>query len=276
MSQGQRRFRRIQGVNFAGQIGLGEQLFNPSLGAPNNPLGTFPSGTTFDEFGLPDDFNLVPGQGPLIDLAAQRAGQFGSSDQGLARLDALAQQLSGDPSIQLDPALREEFFRNSIERPALQQLQRDILPSIAGRFLPRGQTGAFEAGASQAVTDVTSNLAGLRSGFLRDDERLRAHLAESALGRQAGAIPMSLQDELRQISVPAQIGGITRAIGGQQNQEQFLRALLGNPIFDPRIPLFGALSGNAGLLQQPGVLGGLSGLGSISQGGGGGFAGIFG
>lgn len=272
MSLGRRRLARAGSLTTSGLLDLVTQLFGPgqvgpfrSVAGSANPLGDFPSGTTLQEFGLPNDFSIVPPGGPLLDLAAQRAGMFGFSDQGLARLDAIGNLLSGEPSLNLDPELREEFFQQAVVRPRLQQLEREILPGIAGRFLPGGQTGAAQAATSQAVRDVTRDLASIQTGFLRDDERLRAQLSENAFARQLQAVPLSLQDELRQVSVPAQIGGITRAIQGQQNQEQLLLGLLTNPIFDPRIPLFGALQGNQFLASQPGILGGLGSLGGITQ-----------
>ena len=221
-------------------------------------LGPFPSGLNLEALGF--EGPLVPGTNPLLEQAFQGAGQFGQGQLGQARNQALMQALSGQSVMQLDPALRAQQFEQNVARPETQRLMRQTLPGVNSRFLPGGQTGANARVVGQTLTDFSTNLAGLNLESQRADERFNAQLQTQALQRAQGAFGPSLAEELKGISVPAQLGGIQRAIQGQQQSGELTNLLLQQPFSDPRLPLFGALQGNPLLANSGG-----SGLGGILQ-----------
>ena len=137
-----------------------------------------------------------------------------------------------------------QLFQQGVADPALANFRQQILPSIRSSTLPGGQTGA--------------NLdLGLSSGR-RLVENLGGQQAQFQLGQQQfGA------DRLNQLG---NIGGVQRAIQGQQGQEQFGRFLQQQPFASPGLSLFSNLTGN--LSSLPGF-GGPQGLGSLFGVGGG-------
>jgi hypothetical protein len=285
MAQGRRRAQLIQGLQLQAGIRTGD-LENAILqflatGDPGvlgflNVRGEqFPTGLTFEDLGLPAGFTVTPPAGELLESAfAAAPGFLGGTVPG-ARESALLRALSGEPALELDPALREEFFRTNVEQPALEIFEQQTLPAIASRFLGTGQTGAARQAAAVGARGLSRDIAGLRSQFLRSDEELRARLADTALERALRGIPASLEAQLRPVSALAQLGGIERAIGGGMRGEALLRALLAQPFSDPRLGLFGAISGNVPLMQLGlsgiqnlgGLISGASGLGSLLTGG---------
>ena len=226
----------------------------------------FPTGLNFQDLGLPAGFNLTPETGPLLESAFQQAGQFQGSGQQQDRLGAIQRLLSGDSAFQFDPQVQSRFFEQSITQPLLERLAGQG-KDIASQFLPGGQTGANARAIGEATRGTFRDIGALQTQFLTEQERLGAELADRGQQRSLSALSPALQEQLKGISVPAQLGGIQRSIGGQQNAETFFRALMADPAFDPRLSLLGALSGNQTLAQVGGT--GLGGLGTALQLGGG-------
>ena len=241
-------------------------------------------------------FSRIGGDGRF-----QFGGQPGGQQFGLqpGTLGALAGQLSGAPSFGRSPEESAAAFSSQIEEPALRQFSQ-LTNQIASRFLPGGQTGAGAKFASGAAGDLAAQLGRQRSEFQRSDELLGAEFSERALGRQAGAIPLAfgeqaqrfgqglqgqqfdlqsllgrgqlaqgergqdLDEILRRISVPSQLGGIERGIAGQQGSEAFNRFLLQQPFSAPGLAQFQGFGNPLSNFGQS--LGGLGGLGQFLSG----------
>ncbi len=241
-------------------LGTGQPVDLAQFGA--NWSGPFPApGTTLEGLGF--EGSVVPPSGPLLDSAFQRTASLGTGAPTQARLAQLASLVSAQPALELDPAQREQFFKQSVADPAMQRFERDTIPAILARFGSGGQTGAIREELARAGTDLQTNLAGIQSGLLRDDERLRAGLAESAQQRSLSAIGALRDEELFPISAQAQIGDLQRSIVGQQNQEALFRALLATPYGDPRLSMLPLIGGSA-TSGSPMVGGGFSPLASLA------------
>lgn len=256
------------------RAGLNTARLEASISDPGGIFDSpapFPSGLTFQNLGLPQGFQLIPQANPLQQLAFDRAAQFGQQPSDALTMNALTQQLQGNAAFEFDPVLRQQFFRQAIEQPAMERLSGGLAQQAAN-FLPGGQTGAFQRTTAEALRGASRDIAALQTSLLRDDERAGLQSQEAALGRQFNAIPLSQSLHAQQISVPFQIGAQQRAIDSQLNTGMFGEALLAQPFSDPRLPILGALRGNA--LTQIGNPG-LATLGGALQGLGG-AAGLFG
>ena len=256
--RGQRFSRSLFDVNQA--------MLDRILGRENTSMGNVDVSNLFQPMDLPGG-RFTPGASPLQAQAFQGAGQFGAGQFGgqQARMGAIANQLAANPSFQFDPAQTNQFFTEQIENPALRTFRNQLMPQIASRFLPGGQTGAALKTATGAAGDLAANLASQRSSFMRGDQQLGAEFMERALGRQAGGIGMSQSEDLRRLSVPFQLGGAERGIAGQQGAEDFSRFMFQQPFASPNLAMFQGLAGDP-MSNFGQSFGGLGGLQQLLQG----------
>jgi hypothetical protein len=203
----------------------------------------------------------IPGVSPLLQQSFDQVSGAGV-DNPLAQLrnTGISDLISGE-GINFDPALRNSFFQESVDRPVLNNLSRNVLPQIANQFLTTGNTGAAARLGQEAVTEAGRDIAGLRFGALRDEESTRLNLLQQ--GRTAGVqgANAGIAQDLRGVSALAQLGGLQRAIQGQQNAGSLFQGLLNTPAFDPNLGLLGLLTGSP-IAQQQGNAG-IAGIGGL-------------
>lgn len=108
---------------------------------------------------------------------------------------ALSQALSGESSYDLDPAMREQWWRDAVVAPAMDVFENEVNPQIGAELAGLGATFSSRRGNIQA--NALNRLQTTTTGALAEgrmfDEQLRAQLAESAAGRQLGAVGLESQ-----------------------------------------------------------------------------------
>lgn len=221
--------------------------------------GTFPTGTSLEEMGFTGE--LVPPAGPLLASAFQGAMDFGTAPNAQLRQTALAGLASGT-QFGFDPALRAEFYEKGFVEPEMQRWREEIMPEIMHLRMPGGQVGAMRHELAQSGEDLSSQLAAIRAGLMRQDE---AQLMQLTAQTMPGAIEGLMREETMPISIQAQMGDLGRTIEGQQNMQRFYEMILGQPWGDPRLGLLGLTGASPPGVIQPGGPG-LSGLAQLGAG----------
>lgn len=255
MSQGRRRAAQLRNMDLELRRRAMEYM----------TASDFPAGQTYEGLGLPADFELIPGLSPLQTIATEGAsdqfeGMLGQQQQALGRV------YGGEAAFAPDPALRERYYQTQVEVPTLRSYREEVLPMIAERYGPGGQRGALYDALGRSSAGMMEALAGMRSQFLRDDERLAMQSNENALQRMYALSAMGGAPMLSPYAALADIGSLERGVSAQQRGELFNRAVMAQPYSDPR---WGILSGVLGLNPMP-VGSGSSGsaMGSLLQLGG--------
>lgn len=273
---GETALRTSRQLNYgAGQLGLGQQamqqsLLNYLMGGPGatpqhvrgygaNGGGMFPGGMTLEQMGFTGE--VVPSAGPMLSQAFGNVGGFTQSPEYMARTNTANSLLNAGPTFQANPALREQYFRDAIERPAMDAFHMETMPAIAARFGRGGNIGAASYAGGQAASGLLGQLAGQRAGLMRDDEVRQQQAMESMYGRQANAMGLSYQNQVQPLSLLGTFGGMERDIRGAQNSQRLQEAYMGQPFGDPRLSLLSLLGGGA--MTTPGQV-------SAPQAGGGG------
>lgn len=157
---------------------------------------TGPSGLEEKAFGEALDFEIDP--------RILEAGELLASDQ---------------PTFEFDPELRREFFQTAITDPNMRLFEEQIAPQIAERFGAAGfeRSGLFGDALSNAGRDLVSNIAGLQSGFLREDEQQAFQAAESARNRVGEGAGLLGQSQLLPIQLRLGAGAQERGIEAANN-----------------------------------------------------------
>lgn len=247
---------------------MGGQPTNIRRGQYGSPVsGAFPGGMTLEQMGFTGE--VVPSAGPMLSQAFDLAGGLAGSPEQAARTGAINSLLTAGPTFQADPALRERYFSDAIERPAMDRFHMEILPEIAARFGRGGNLGAANYAGAMAGSSLLGSLAGQRAGLLRDDE-VRAQTAlENMYGRRAGAVPLSFTNQTQPLSLLGAFGGLERDIRGAQNAQRLQEAYMAQPFGDPRLSLLSLLGGGAtqvpGQVAAPSAGGGGSSLFSLAS-----------
>jgi len=227
-------------------------------------FGDFPSGMTYQDLGLPADFQLVPGLSPLQNIGVEGAeGLFQAGGLAGEQSGALSRIYSGEPGFQMDPVARERYFREQVEIPTMRTFQQDILPAIAERYAPGGRTGAFMQGIGTGLADLGERLGAQRAAFLRQDELQAYQSQENALQRMLGLAGLGGAPFLSPYSGLAELGGVERGIAGQMRAEQLQRGIMAQPWGDPRWGMFPTMLGLNPLPVGAGGRG--SSLGGLAQ-----------
>jgi hypothetical protein len=100
---------------------------------------------------------------------------------------ALTQSLSGAPSTNVNADVTEDFYRNSIERPAIEQYENVTRPEWMQR-VSGIHSSARDRLESEGLQNLYGGLAQQRGNLMYQDEQARRDLAESAAGRQMQGI----------------------------------------------------------------------------------------
>ncbi len=249
------------------QLGQGGPVFGGQFAAGTSPLQQ----QGFGGFGaVPGAASSLFGQIPQ----AQAQGQ-GFLQQGGQALNQILQPF--------DPTAAQDFFQQSIGDPATRRFQEQILPSVAERFISRGQgrSGGLQTALGRAASDFGGNLAGQLASTVFGAQQ--AHL-----GRQQQGVNQALsfsQAPLGILGAAGQVGGqganllqsLLGAGGQQRGIEQqglsgeFQRFQQGLPSNNPFLQFLpqalGARSFENVLSQRPNPLGSLlGGLGGALQG----------
>lgn len=211
-------------------------------GAPFS--GTFPQGMTLDQMGFTGE--VVPGAGPMLSQAFDLAGGLQKSPEYMARANTANSLLTAGPSFQANPALREQYFRDAIERPAMDTFHGETMPAIAARYGRGGNIGAASYASAQAGGSLLGTLAGQRAGLMRDDEVRQQQAIDQMYNRQGNAMGLSYQNQAQPLSLLGSFGSLERDIRGAQNSQRLQEAYMAQPFGDPRLGMLSYLQGGAG------------------------------
>ncbi len=96
---------------------------------------------------------------------------------------ALTGALSGQPSTTVNAQTTEDYYRNSIENPALKQYEEQTRPAWMQKT-SNIHSSARDTQEQQGYEDLYSNLQSQRANLMYQDEQSRRGLAESAAQRQ--------------------------------------------------------------------------------------------
>ncbi|TNF87099.1 MAG: hypothetical protein EP301_07385 [Gammaproteobacteria bacterium] len=160
---------------------------------------------------------ITPGATPLQQQAFGLAGQAIPGVGG-----ALSQMLSGAP----DPEMIRNYYETAVAAPARLGFE-DTMRDISGRLGETyGTSGGLGAALGSAAARFNTGLAGQLAG-LQFGER------QSALNRQAQAVPMALAQRQQQLGQMLGAGGTQRAIQGQQLGEDYAKWQQAQPYANP-------------------------------------------
>ena len=158
-AQGSQGFSGGQLAGIAGAAGLGGSALGALGSSGSGGLGRFFMG---GQKRL-DDINLLtPGQQQFL------SGALGGPEMGQQAGAAYQQMLQP-----YDPKQYEDVFNRSIVDPAIQQYQRQILPSIQQRFVDAnaGSSSALNQALTQSANDLTSQFGTQYGNFFQNQQQ---------------------------------------------------------------------------------------------------------
>lgn len=189
------------------------------------------------------------------------------------QLGALQRALSGQPSSEINRETTLQAFQQGVADPAFRQFDQQIAPRIAQQFASVGGSFNTRKGetTSRALQGLQTDLTGQLSNMFRQDEQLRAGLAESASQRALGAIPLTGQfglQNIQRLGAGMQLLQPFQQLSDQQRQSQieaFMRTMA--PENSPWLQQAMAFTGLNHAQNVPGqpnpllqVLGGMGGM----------------
>jgi len=128
--------------------------------------------------------------------------------------NALTQSLSGQPSTNINQQTTEDFYRQSIEQPALRQYENEVRPAWMEK-VSNIHSSARDNMEQQGYEDLYSGLQQQRGNLMYQDEQARRGLQESAMQRQ-----------LSGLGVGATMSGQEQNAWAQQNQNLYNQSSL--------------------------------------------------
>lgn len=181
-------------------------------------------------------------------------GQPGRFEQ-VQRLSPQQQQLQSALGSAVMPGL--DYYRgilggdtsqlDALSAPIMRQFEREIVPSIAGRFAARNnlRSSAFQNALASAGRDLSTNLGGIQAGLL-------GQAAGNLSGLSGAALAPSFQPIYRP-QVPGALDALAQSFGGMAGgMGQGLGSQFARDAFGPSDPLSGAtgMSSIGGLGQS--------------------------
>jgi hypothetical protein len=100
---------------------------------------------------------------------------------------ALTGALSGQPSTTVNAQTTEDFYKNAIERPAVQQYEEQTRPAWMQQT-SNIHSSARDTQEQKGYEDLYSGLQSQRAGLMYQDEQARRGLSESAAQRQLSGL----------------------------------------------------------------------------------------
>jgi hypothetical protein len=132
---------------------------------------------------------LVPDLIPQYQQALSKLGSWNPNMFQKQQSQAVLQALSGKPSFNLDPAVTDKYFTDTVQSPLLRTWDQQINPRLKESFanVP-GFSSRQGTATQQSLSDLQANLVTGRSNLAYQDQALGAQLSESAANRQLQGI----------------------------------------------------------------------------------------
>jgi hypothetical protein len=140
---------------------------------------------------------------------------YGGSQYQSMMNPALTSALAGTPSTTVNTQTTEDFYRNAIERPAVQQYEEQTRPAWMQKT-SNIHSSARDIQEQQGYEDLYSGLQSQRANLMYQDEQARRGLAESAAQRQMSAL-----------GIGQQMTAQDQSVWNQQNQNALSQSQLG-------------------------------------------------
>lgn len=210
--------------------------------------------------------NLNPQQqGILGELLGQLGGEGGVGNIGnllsgditgqqpyQEGLGALSGLLTGTGGF--DPQAVSESFQANVARPAIEQFQQELAPSIQQSAVAAGggRSSAVPARTSQAAERLQSNLSGQLLQQLNQSEQAGLNRQQAAIGQALGFAQAPGQQQLQQLGGLQSLLGLGLNPGFQQTTYQPGKQGFGQAIGTVAGGIGGSFFGNPALGAQVG------------------------